>query len=509
MPSVAPSRPWRPLLYIVAALAALLIFSVLLQGGFVFLLVTGAIAAAVIAIALKVRSLAVMGAVVTIAGIAFTDFLFFRFIGIRIVSLDIACAVIAVGLAVCVGRRRRRLEGKPIIYLSRLCPRMILLNAVFFWLLISVADAIRPTALWHDSTEQSEPAINPLNPITVTFSGGGYRAALFHAGVMQVLGQQALLPQSIASVSGGSIFSSFYVRGGTPANFRDLVVEHAFNLKRRLFDAQTIIPVLSSYHIASTRFRLLPFAGYSRTMAQAEMLDAVFLSSATIDSLRFDRIELMICTTDLEDQRMLGFTPYGYVEQPIRPAQARTQFANPIFDNWKSTPPPYFASYADTHLSGSMKVSEMVAASGAFPGAFTPVRIEATVAVPNGLLLVDGGVGDNLGLTLASSAAELATIRQLVAANQLPGLPHEYATRPLDRWRSKLIIVSDGSEISPHSDPNSGLSQIGRAIDTIYAETGGEASIGHTQPEVPIPPAILLTPRIVRPTDLAQGRRTL
>jgi hypothetical protein len=86
MPSVAPSRPWRPLLYIVAALAALLIFSVLLQGGFVFLLVTGAIAAAVIAIALKVRSLAVMGAVVTIAGIAFTDFLFFRFIGIRIVS---------------------------------------------------------------------------------------------------------------------------------------------------------------------------------------------------------------------------------------------------------------------------------------------------------------------------------------------------------------------------------------------------------------------------------------
>lgn len=66
-----------------------------------------------------------------------------------------------------------------------------------------------------------------------------------------------------------------------------------------------------------------------------------------------------------------------------------------------------------------------------------------------------------------------------------------------------MIIVSDGSEIAPSSDPTSGLSQIGRAIDTIYANTGGEASIGDTQPEVPIPAAILLTPRIFVP-DISQ-----
>lgn len=69
-----------------------------------------------------------------------------------------------------------------------------------------------------------------------------------------------------------------------------------------------------------------------------------------------------------------------------------------------------------------MRVSELVAASGAFPGAFTPVRIDATEALPHGILLVDGGVGDNLGLTLASAASELAAIKRLASANQLPDI---------------------------------------------------------------------------------------
>jgi predicted acylesterase/phospholipase RssA len=496
------SRPWRPVAYLILSLAALLVLSVLLQGGIIFLGVTASVVVVIAGIAMFVRSLAVTGALITIAGVVLTYFVFFHFIGARIVVLDIACAVFATALAIVVGKRRKETDT-PRFHVTRLSPRIVLLNGLFFWLLISAADAIRPAASWHDSNAPLDPAVNPLHPITVTFSGGGYRAALFHAGVMQVLGHQALLPQAVASVSGGSIFSSFYVRGGSPTEFRNLVVEHAFNLKRRLFDAQTIIPVLSSYHIASTRFRVLPFAGYSRTMAQAGMLDAIFLNASTMDSLRGQRIELMICTTDLEGQRMLGFTPYGYIEQPIRPAQARTHFANPISDNWQSALPPHFASYADTQLPSSMRLSEIVAASGAFPGAFTPVRLGATAAIPQGVLLVDGGVGDNLGLTLASGAAELGGIKRLAEANQLPEVNDQYrqelAGQPLSHWQSKLIIVSDGSEIAPASDPETGLSQIGRAIDTIYANTGGEATVGHTQPDVPIPPAILLTPRIFVP----------
>lgn len=256
------------------------------------------------------------GALVTMARIALMYYLFFHFIGARVLVADIACAVLATSFAIVIGRRRT-MEERALFHIARLSPRIILLNGLFFWLLISLADALPFAVAHHNSPEAIDAAANPLHPITVTFSGGGYRAALFHGGVMQVLGHQALLPQSIASVSGGSIFSSFYVGGGTPTEFRDLVVAHSFNLKRRLFDAQTIIPVLSSYHIGSTRFRLTPFAGYTRTMAEAGMLDAIFLNSSTVDSLRPNRIELMICTTDLEGQRMLGFTPYGYMNNPF------------------------------------------------------------------------------------------------------------------------------------------------------------------------------------------------
>jgi hypothetical protein len=141
MPSTNPPHQWRPIVYLAAALTSFLVLSVLLQGGIVFLIVTAVVVALVLGIALFVRSLAVTGALVTMAGIALLYYLFFHFIGTKVIAADITCAVLATSLAIVLGRRRLG-EEKPLFHITCLSPRIIALNALFFWLLISVADAL-------------------------------------------------------------------------------------------------------------------------------------------------------------------------------------------------------------------------------------------------------------------------------------------------------------------------------------------------------------------------------
>jgi len=282
---------------------------------------------------------------------------FFHFIGTSHVWLDISCVLLSITLPIYVmryfQRRHCRATGTIFSWSQLLRLRTAALIVITFWLATSAADSLFPV-------RPNVPAGNRLTPafltsnnahLAVALSGGGYRAALFHAGVFSVLEVSNIRPQALSSVSGGSIFAAFYAAGGTPEQFRQLVELHAFNLKRQLFDAQTLLHLLAATNIWSTHFTLLPIADYTRTMAQADMLDRIFLDKKTFSSLRQDGPDLMLCTTDILGQSMMGFTGHGVVLQPISVSEERSHFSNPVKFDWGRPAPPRFEYYKAVGLS--------------------------------------------------------------------------------------------------------------------------------------------------------------
>lgn len=73
--------------------------------------------------------------------------------------------------------------------------------------------------------------------VAVALSGGGYRAALVHAGVLDELSRLGVPVTNLSSVSGGSIIAAFVSRGGDPEDFVGAVREGRFRFKRELFSA--------------------------------------------------------------------------------------------------------------------------------------------------------------------------------------------------------------------------------------------------------------------------------
>lgn len=175
------------------------------------------------------------------------------------------------------------------------------------------------------------------NPLAVTLSGGGYRAAAIHAGILSVFEQADLPVQYLSTVSGGSIVGGAYAMGQTATGFRD-----------QLSDSKPGLPNdLINFYSAFAQL-LLPDYGTGDTYARH--FDRVYFDGATLND----------------------------------------------------TGPPFLIVNATRYLDGTRRafnsvtdpdvsLARAVAASGAFPVAFDPVRIE-------GESYIDGGVVENLGI---------------------------------------------------------------------------------------------------------------
>ena len=124
--------------------------------------------------------------------------------------------------------------------------------------------------------------------VGLALSGGGFRAALFHLGVMARLAKQGLLPkiQVISTVSGGSIIGAYYVlrlntelreRGGTlsPVDFLGLMHELELEFSGL---AQTNLRLRTFSDLASNLRMLVP--RYSRTDRLGEYLDRNYYAIA-------------------------------------------------------------------------------------------------------------------------------------------------------------------------------------------------------------------------------------
>jgi NTE family protein len=197
------------------------------------------------------------------------------------------------------------------------------------------------------------------DPITVgvALSGGGYRAAAIHAGLLQALDNACTPIRYLSTVSGGSIIGTWYALGYTPKKFRDEIKQK----KPGLAD-----DILSIFNVFLDWF----WPGWSSADIYARHFKNTFFHSKTLANT-LDKPLLLINATDVVNSEREVF--------------------------YKGRTSPDKTVDPDATL-----LAELVAASGAFPGVFQPKTIQWTSSQGDKIELrrfIDGGVFENLGLT--------------------------------------------------------------------------------------------------------------
>lgn len=324
-----------------------------------------------------------------------------------------------------------------------------------FWFLASVCDRVlqsstslprdpgRFTALRLDSPYKD------LN-VGLALSGGGYRAAVMHAGVLDAFERFRVPVTHITSVSGGSVIGAFYAAGGRPADFRAAVADGRFNLGRELTNFFNAARLVSPMQIPWTKTKILPTPDFARTDVQAELLDRVLLDHATFTTLEHkDAPRLMVCATDLYTGAAVGVSKQGVLRRfMIRPGEK---------DDYKNMPPPSdddrcaYVPAGDAGYPSETSLAHVVAASGAFPGAFNAVHEKIAFekgTEPRQLLLADGGLSDNSALTVMAFANARAN------------------------WNIDVAVSSDASALFNERKDIEALGEVTRAVDIVYANLG-------------------------------------
>jgi NTE family protein len=218
--------------------------------------------------------------------------------------------------------------------------------------------------------------------VGLAFSGGGYRATLFHAGAVLRLGELGILPRidRISSVSGGSITSGLLARAWSHLCFDPAtgVADAALLREHFLKPIQAITARTLDVRVSIAGF--LPFTSAGNKLSG--LYDRHLFRGMLLRELP-ERPKFIFNATNLQTGGLIRFT------------------RNYIAD-WR-------ALFATTY---SVKVADAVAASSAFPPVLAPLRLDLhreNVVTPEGArfhdpelhrepVLLDGGIYDNLGL---------------------------------------------------------------------------------------------------------------
>ncbi len=302
----------------------------------------------------------------------------------------------------------------------------------------------------HTPSEVTEKNVRELG---LALSGGGFRATLFHLGVIHALRSEDRLTEvsTICSVSGGSVLAAHLVRNwekytGTDEEYQGAVAELLRFIRhdvrgrilRRLpySAAKKFLAWLASKGKWSAKFehRLQEFSDSARpTGMLQEHYEALFKHESLNDlqDATGSRPTLYILSTNLNQDRLCWFSHSGFC--------------------WDSDREPIAAR--------AILISQAVAASSAFPGFFPPVilrRAEVGVDLAvfgfEELYLSDGGVYDNLGITQFRDSKPL---RGLVEG--LDGIIVSDATGGTDWTQNKRVSKLIGTAV--------------RTIDIFMAQT--------------------------------------
>lgn len=231
--------------------------------------------------------------------------------------------------------------------------------------------------------------------IALTLSGGGFRASLFHLGVLRRLSEAGWLSviDVLSTVSGGSVIGAYAAmrwdetvrRGATPNAFWELV-------------AEPFVRTVSSQNFIRSWVLNLPWLAlrklhrpYSRTNLAADLYSDWF-DFGSIDDLP-EQPYLVLNASNLLSGRAWRFTRDGTGDSRLG------------YTKWPHVYP----------------LGAAVAASAAFPPAFPPLAFategytfsgpvygEPALEMPKYLALSDGGVYDNLGVEAVAKVTRLA-----------------------------------------------------------------------------------------------------
>lgn len=229
----------------------------------------------------------------------------------------------------------------------------------------------------------SQDAEKPLEEgMALCLSGGGYRAMLFHTGVLQRFNELGLLPQlkRISSVSGGSITAGVL----------------AMNWENLKFDEN----------------------GVSEHFKDEIILPLKRLASRTIDASSVISGALWIGT--IEEKVANAYRQYLFGDKTLQNIPDSPRFVFNATNVQSGALWRFMKPYMRDYRVGEVKNPEIelavaVAASSAFPPVLSPVELELEPEdyTPNSggdltdeiyrtqVVLTDGGVYDNLGLETA------------------------------------------------------------------------------------------------------------
>jgi predicted acylesterase/phospholipase RssA len=222
--------------------------------------------------------------------------------------------------------------------------------------------------------------------ISLALSGGGFRASLFHLGVIRRLAAEGRLGEigRIASVSGGSITGAHLLANWEKYNSSredfdkasfELISLAKTDLRGRIERRLPFLWLLALIPFLPIRWRLTP------THLLAKYYDRyLFHGVLAADLGAPDRPVLLILSTNLSLPGLSCFGPQSLVNIP--------------FDQSKLPQIP-------TDLN---PLAQIVAASSAYPAFFPPMSLShSDVGAPEGALgkgqyFTDAGIFDNLGL---------------------------------------------------------------------------------------------------------------
>jgi NTE family protein len=269
----------------------------------------------------------------------------------------------------------------------------------------------------------------PAKPrIGLALSGGGFRAALFHLGVLKRVAESGWLSRIdvVSTVSGGSILGAFMalrwdqlVQMGEDSRAFQELVEKPF---RELVSGGNFIREWAT-RLPMVPVRKLFDKAFTRTSLAAQLLNLWFFGDKRCSDLPM-RPYLIVNATTLVSMRAWRFTRDGMGDSQIG------------HTSW---------------VGSALTLGECVAASAAFPPVFPPLRLNVEGLHFSGPLyggpvikhhpliaVTDGGVYDNMG------------VEALIKPTPLPGRKEPLAP-------PEFLIVSDAGAPTPRIVRDSGV----------------------------------------------------
>lgn len=234
--------------------------------------------------------------------------------------------------------------------------------------------------------------------IGLAFSGGGYRAAAYHIGVLRTLNRLGVLDKVdvISSVSGGSIIAAYYAlhqADGYEAFETSFVEKLQHSAVKKVYRTGLVLIT-----IAVALFLVLPFF-------ISFIANLLFLALGV--SLYYYQYKVLPWNRFIEKQYIKNFFGEAKLkdlpEKPLVAINATDVETGTLFTFSRAKMSCYKYEYTKEptkFIGDEFPVSKAVMASSCVPHLFPPVRIDECYQEgkirPN-ILLVDGGLYDNQG----------------------------------------------------------------------------------------------------------------